>query len=105
MAWSGFGQMHLVQNQVSVQESLSLIQADGPLQVSHFQTWLHSSTDSSDHIVQNQPGSEQDCLVRFGQTLLVQKQASVQESLGLLLASASEPIQIRCESDVASLLG
>ena len=140
-------------------------QADGPLQVSHFQTWLHSSTDGSDHIVQNQPRSELDGLVRFwpnasgpeasrsaritgprfkqmaryrfptfrlgcilpqtaqiilcktspdlnwmawsgfGLTLLVQKQAGVQESLGLLLASASKLIQIRCELDPASLLG
>ena len=36
---------------------------------------------------------------------LVRKQAGVQESSGLPLANASEPIQIGCESDPASLLG
>ena len=41
--------------------------ATRPLPVSHFQTWLHSSTDGLDHIVQNQAGSNlvlADC-VRF----------------------------------------
>jgi len=41
----------------------------------------------------------------FGQTDPVQKQAGVLESSSLLLASASEPIQIRCESNLACLLG
>ena len=31
--------------------------ATGPLPVSHFLTWLHSSTDGPDNIVHNQPGS------------------------------------------------
>ena len=41
--------------------------ATGPLPVSHFWTWLYSSTDILDNIVQNQPGSDlvlADC-VRF----------------------------------------
>ena len=50
--------------------------ATSPLPVSQFQTRLHSSTDGLD-----------------------------QESLGLLVATASEPICIRCESDPACLLG
>ena len=32
--------------------------ATGPLPVSHFQTWLHFSTDVLDHVVQNQPRSD-----------------------------------------------
>ena len=32
--------------------------ATGPLPVSYFQTWLHSSTDGPDQIVQNQPRSD-----------------------------------------------
>ena len=41
--------------------------ASGPLPVSHFQTWLRSSTDVPDNTVQKQPGSAlvlADC-VRF----------------------------------------
>ena len=41
----------------------------------------------------------------FGQTDLVQKQAGVQESSGLLLVNASQLIQSRCKSDPARLLG
>ena len=41
----------------------------------------------------------------FGETELVQKQAGVQESSGPFVANASELIQIRCESDLAFLLG
>ena len=60
MAWSGFGQTHLVWKQAGVQES------SGP--VSQFQNRLRSSTDVPDNTVQNQPESElvlADC-VRFG---------------------------------------
>ena len=55
MAWSGFGQVHLVWKQASVQESSDSIMAEHnwPLPVSYFQTQLHSSTDSPDHTVQN----------------------------------------------------
>ena len=35
----------------------------------------------------------------------IRKQAGVQQSSGPLLANASEPIRIRCESDPACLLG
>ena len=64
MAWSGFGQMHLVQNHGS---KLVCKNHRGPilaeyaislLPVFHFQTQLCSSTDNQDHIVQNQPRSD-----------------------------------------------
>ena len=64
MAWSGVGQVHLVRKQAGVQFWQN---ATSPLPVSRLQTWLHSSTDSQDHIVQKQPGSNlvlADC-VRF----------------------------------------
>ena len=62
MAWSGFGQMHLVRKHASVQESLGqiLVECHQPattIPVSQYQTQLCSSTDDPDHIVQNQPGS------------------------------------------------
>ena len=63
--------------------------------------------DSLGHIVQNQPGSDlvlADC-VRFWLENLIQKQAGVQESLGLLLASGSKLTQIGCKMDLACLLG
>ena len=41
----------------------------------------------------------------FGQKNLVWKQATVQESSGPFLGNASEPIWIRCKSDLACLLG
>ena len=68
MAWSGFGQTHLVQMQSGVIESSGPVLAEhnSQLPVYHFQTWLHFSTDSLDHIVQNQPGSNlvlADCQV------------------------------------------
>ena len=71
MAWSGFGQTHLVWKQAGVQESLGhgLWQdVTGPLPVSQFQNRLRSSTDVPDNTVQNQPESDlvlPDC-VRFG---------------------------------------
>ena len=59
MAWSGFGQTHLDQKQVGVQESLSWFwwNTTNQLPVSHFQTRFHSSTDGLDCTAQNQPGS------------------------------------------------
>ena len=82
-------------------------EATSPLPVFLCQTQLCSSTDVPDHIVQNQPGSDlalTDC-VRFWQTDPVQRQGSVQESSGPLLANASNLTQIGCESDPACLLG
>ena len=77
---------------------------------SQFQIQLCSSTDGLDHTVQNQAGFNlvlADC-VRFwpnGSSLEASQFLLLQESSGLLLASASEPIQIGCKSDPACLLG
>ena len=63
MAWSGFGQTHLVQKQAGLQES-SADPVSGKPQPSRyqfliqFQTRLRSSADGSDIIVQNRPGSD-----------------------------------------------
>ena len=57
--------------------------------------------------MQNQPGSDlvlADC-VRFWPENLIEKQAGVQKSLGLLLASGSKLIQTGCKLDLACLLG
>ena len=82
--------------------------ATGPLPVSHFETWFHSSTDGPENIVQNQPGYDlvlADCASGLGQTDLVWKQAYVQESSGPLLANASQPIWTGSELDPACFLG
>ena len=69
----------------------SRLNAAGLLPVSHFQTRLRSSTDSPDHIVQNQPRSSLVLAVSgLGQMDPVRKQVSVQESSGPLPANASE---------------
>ena len=63
MAWSGFGQTHLVWKQ-AVAGAGNIgpgfwQDATGPLPVSHFQTRFRSSTDVPDNTVeQNQPGSD-----------------------------------------------
>ena len=111
MAWSGSGQKDVVQNQASVQESLfpvltKLNQPTTSFPLSELVAFCHR-VDSLDHIVQNQPGSDlvlADC-VRFWLENLIQKQAGVQESLGLLLASGSKLTQIGCKMDLACLLG
>ena len=77
MAWSGFGQMHLVWKQASEQESSGSVLAECNQPAASFPlsdsvyvcVWLScSSTDVLNHIiVQNQPGSDSvlaDC-VRF----------------------------------------
>ena len=66
IAWSGFGQMHLVCTKLT--EPGFWQNATSPLPVSHFQTRLRFSTDGPDYVVQNQAGSDlvlADC-VRFG---------------------------------------
>ena len=68
--------------------------APNPLPVSDFQIWLHASIDVLGHIVQNQPRSDLVLSSGFGQTDLVQKQASVQESSSPLLVNASKLIWI-----------
>ena len=60
MAWSGFGQTHLVQKQswcAGIIWPGFCQEATGPLPVLDFQTKFRSSTDVPDNIVQNQPGS------------------------------------------------
>ena len=60
MAWSGFGQTHLVQKQswcAGIIWPGFCQEATGPLPVPDFQTKFRSSTDVTDNIVQNQPGS------------------------------------------------
>ena len=108
MAWSGSGQKDVVQKQASVQESLfpvltKLNQPTTSFPLSELVAFCHR-VDSLDHIVQNQPGSDlvlADC-VRFWLENLILKQAGVQESLGLLLASGSKLTQIGCKLDLAS---
>ena len=67
MTWSWIGQTHMVWKHAGVQESLGL--GFGRKQPAHYQfscqTQLCSSTDVSDHIVQNQPGSDLDDLAGF----------------------------------------
>ena len=111
MAWSGSGQKDVVQKQASVQESLGpdLTKRNQPTTSFPFSELVAFShrVDSLDHIVQNQPGSDlvqADC-VRFWPKNLIQKQAGVQESLGLLLANGSKRIQIRCKLDLACVPG
>ena len=63
MAWSGFGQTHLVQKQAGLLESWAG-PVSGKTQPSRyqfliqFQTRLRSSADGPEIIVQNQPGSD-----------------------------------------------
>ena len=49
------------------------------------------SKEGLDHIIQNQPRSDLDCLSCFGQMYLVWKQANVQESSGPVLAKHNWP--------------
>ena len=60
MGLSGFDETHLVWKQAGVQESSGPVsgRTSFTLPVFHFQTRLQSSTDSPDHIVQKQHGSE-----------------------------------------------
>ena len=66
MAWSGFGQMHLIWKQASVQELSGLVLAERHQPATSFKTLLVSSTDGPYHTVQNQPGFDlvlADCQV------------------------------------------
>ena len=81
--------------------------ATGPLLISHFQTWFSFSTDILNNIVQNQPRFDlvlADC-DRFWPNRSGLEASQYADSSGLLLANASQPIQTRCESDPACLLG
>ena len=60
----------------------------------------------SDWVVDHGDGLTAETVPGFGHMDPVQKQlAGVQESPGPLLASTTEPVRIRCESDPAYLLG
>ena len=69
MAWSGFGQTHLVWKQAGEQESSGPVSGrtqPARYQFPTFRLGFHSSTDILDNIVQNQPGSDlvlADCVV------------------------------------------
>ena len=108
MAWSGFGQMHLVRKLADVEESSGPCfwqNATGLLPDSSVQTLLRFSMDGLDHTAQNQPGSSWVlATLGFAQTDPVWKQASVQDSSGPLQANASE-LMIGCRSDLACLQG
>ena len=58
MAWSGFGQTHLVRKQAGVQESSGPVSGRTQPARYQFQTRFHSSRDVPDNTVQNQPGSD-----------------------------------------------
>ena len=69
--------------------------------VSNFQSRMHSSTDSPDHIVQNQPRSNLVLAVSgFGQMDMSGSKPVCKNPW----ADASEPIRIGCESDLAWFL-
>ena len=105
--WSG----HLVHKQASKPVwKICWQNTNGPLPVSHFQTQLPSPTYGLDHTVQNQPRSDPDLpnSVRFLAKQIWSESKLVwlpEESLGLLPANASEPVQTGCESELVCLLG
>ena len=94
MAWSGFGQMHLVWKEASVQELSGPVA--GRMQPAHYQfpTFRRSSVlpqTSQIKLCKTSPGPISFWLIvpGFGQTVPVPKQASVQESSIPLLANSS----------------
>ena len=110
MAWSGFGHMHLVQKQAGVQEPSGLV--SGRTQPARYQfptSRLGSVLPQTSRIIlcKTSPDPIYFWLIvsGLGQTDPVRKQASVQESSGLLLANASQSIRTGYESDPACLLG
>ena len=110
MAWSGFEQMHLVLKQAGVQESSGLV--SGRMQPAWYQFLTFRLSNILPQTTQNllyktspDPVGFWLTVSGFGQTDPVQKPACMQESSALLLANASELIQMWCESDLAYLLG
>ena len=108
MAWSSFGQMHMVQKQAGVQESsgLGMAECKRPTTSLYFQTQLPSF-----HWL---PASQcaKPAQIWFGSGWLcrvwdkwIRSSPEARIISGLCLANASEPIQIRCELDPACLLG
>jgi len=113
MAWSGFGQTHLVWKQAGVQESSGPVSGRKQPARYQFPTFrLGSVLPETSRVilcvfVQNQPGSDlvlANC-ARVGQTDPVRKQAGVQESSGPHFANGAKPIRTGYESDPACLLG
>ena len=110
MAWSGFGQTHLVQKQAGVQESSGPVSGRTQPARYQFPTFRLGSVlpqTARIYCCQTNPDPILFWLIvsGFGRTDPVRKQAGVQQSPGPLLANVSEPTRIGCESDTASLLG
>ena len=108
MAWSGFGQTHLVRKQAGVQESSGPVSGRTQPARYQFPTFrLGSVLPQTSRMIVCKTSLDpiQFWLIvsGFGQTDPVRKQAGVQESSGPLLASASQPV--RTGSDPACLLG
>ena len=110
MAWSGFGQTHLVQKQAGVQESSGPVSGRTQPARYQFSTFRFGSVlpqTSRIILCKTSPDPFTFWLIvsGFGQTDPARKQSGVQEPSGPLLANASQPILIGCESNPACLLG
>ena len=110
MAWSAFGQTHLVWKQAAAQELSGPVSCNTQPTRYQFPTFrLGSLLPQTSRIILRKTSLDTIefwlTVSGFGQADPVQKQASVQESPGPLLASASQPIRTGCESDPACLLG
>ena len=110
MAWSRFGQMHLVRKQAGVQEPSGPVSGRTQLARHQFPTFRLSCIlpqTSQIMLCRTRPDPIWFWLTvsGFGQTDPVRKQASPQESCSPLLANATEPTQTGCKSDAACLLG
>ena len=110
MAWSGFGQMHLVRKQAGVQESSGPVSCRIQRARYQFPTFRLGSVlpqTSQITLCKTSPGPIWFWLIvsGFSQTDPVRKQTGVHESSGPLLANVSQPIRTGCESDPACLLG
>ena len=110
VAWSGFGQTHLVWKKASVQESPGPVSGRMKMARYQFPTFtLGCVLPQTFQIILYKTSVDP---IWFWQTVSglgwmdpVRKQASVQDSSGLFLANAFKRIQIRCESDPACLRG
>ena len=101
MAWSRFGQMHLVRKQAGVQEPLGPLSGRRQLARHQFPTFRLSCVlpqTSQIMLCRTGPGPIWFWLAvsGLGQTDPVRKQASPQESCSPLLANASEPTRTGC---------
>ena len=110
MAWSGFRQMRLVWKQAGVQESMGPVLGRTHTGCCQFPTFRFCCVrPQTARIIlcktSLDPVGFWLTVSGFGQTDLVRKQASVQESFGPLLANTSNPVWIGCGSDPACLLG